>query len=332
MNIREGLTFNDVLLVPKHSAVQSRSTISIATDLGKGVQLGIPIISANMKSVTEAEMCKVMARRGGLALIHRFMTPEAQCEMFKPFKDHWRNVGCSVGVKEEDYARADVLVQSGCKIICVDVAHGDHELCMNMCVYISEKYPDVLLIAGNVATGEAALRLWKAGADAIKVGVGPGSLCTTRIETGNGVPQLTALWDVHEARKRSDADFAIIADGGIRNAGCIVKALCFAEAVMLGSLLAGTDETPGQVITIGDKQYKQYAGSSTHRASHVEGVSAIVPLKGPVDDILRMLVEGVKSGCSYQGARSLRDLQTDPEFVRLSHSGLSESKPHLIER
>ena len=328
MGIREGITFNDVLLVPKHSAVTSRQSISTATDLGKGVKLKIPVITANMKSITETKMAEAMVKLGGLALIHRFMTVEEQCAMFAPFKNNWQHVGCSVGVKEEEYARVDQLVHSGCRVLCVDVAHGDHELAMNMCVYISEKYPKVLLIAGNVATGDGALRLAKAGADVIKVGVGPGSLCTTRVETGNGVPQLTALMDVHNVRD----GFTIIADGGIKNAGCIVKALCFAEAVMIGSLFAGTDETPGSVITVNDKQYKRYAGSSTYKASHVEGVSAIVPVKGPVEEIIRVLMEGVKSGCSYQGVARLGDLQKDPEFVRLTQSSLSESMPHLLSK
>ena len=330
INIRDGLTFDDVLLVPRHSNLKTRTEVSTTVILGKGITLQIPIISANMKSITEEKMAVAVAEMGGLGLLHRFLSVDDQVNIFKRCKAHAGNIGASVGVKPEEIKRLEALVAAGCRIICVDVAHGDSESCVGMVQYITSTYPHVLLIAGNVATADGALRLWNAGADVIKVGVGPGSLCTTRIETGNGVPQLTALTDVYAARKEARANFAIVADGGIKNAGDIVKALCFSEVVMIGNLIAGTDESPGEIINVQDKQYKQYDGSSTHKVNHIEGVTALVPYKGPIARIITKLMEGVRSGCSYQGTKSVSDLQKNPEFIMISHAGLIESHPHNV--
>jgi IMP dehydrogenase len=182
------------------------------------------------------------------------------------------------------------------------------------------------------------MRLWRAGATAVKVGIGPGSLCSTRIETGNGVPQLTALIDVAAARdayrhnRESSFDsMHIIADGGIKSAGDCVKALCFADMVMAGNLFAGTDESPGEeIIHQSGAVYKSYEGSSTHKTNHVEGVKAMVKTKGPVRDVIRKLSEGIRSGCSYQGSISLYELRKEPEFIRVTNAGLHESHPHSV--
>jgi IMP dehydrogenase/GMP reductase len=225
---------------------------------------------------------------------------------------------------------------------------------------ISNKYPQILLIAGNVATGSAAKRLWQVGADIVKVGVGPGSLCTTRIETGNGVPQLTALMDVYTAKKDLEKELynktakktnniewlttdqlaqsniikirklMIMADGGIKSAGDIVKALCFADLVMIGNMFAGTEESPGTTIIRDGIAYKEYVGSSTHKTNHIEGVEAIVPYKGKFTDILTKILEGIKSGCSYQGVSSLLELREDPQFIRITNAGLKESNHHDV--
>lgn len=328
MTIRQGLTFDDVLLVPKHSTLKSRSDVDTTVDFGKGVKLQIPIISANMKSVSEDRMANAMYELGGLTLLHRFTTVEENVAMFK----RCAFAGASIGVKDDDLPRLEALIKAGCKIICVDIAHGDSDACVRMVDQIHKRHPEVLLIAGNVATADGAMRLHKAGADVIKVGIGPGSLCTTRIETGNGVPQLTALMDVYEARKAAHANFTIIADGGIKSAGDIVKALCFSDAVMVGNLLAGTEESPGEIVTINGQEFKQYNGSSTHKSNHIEGVTALVPYKGSVEHIITKLMEGVRSGCSYQGAHSIKDLQKNPEFVTISHAGLIESHPHNVVR
>lgn len=340
MKIKTGYTFDDLLLIPKYSEVASRADVDLSVDLGKGVKLKMPIVSANMSNVTGHQMAGVMAGYvGGLPILHRFF-PTAN-DIVKEFElacglanvcsgvQH-PVVAASIGVQEQDLDLVERLVAGGCKVICIDVAHGDHALCRQMTSYIAKKFPKVLLIAGNVATGAAAAMLADDGADVIKVGIGGGSLCTTRIETGNGVPQLTALADVYARSQKRNHPFKIIADGGIRQAGDIVKALCFSHAVMLGNLLAGTDEAPGTIVNINGFPHKEYVGSSTHKHNHVEGVRAHVPCKGSVRSVIDHLMAGLKSGCSYQGACNLEELRENPEFVTISSAGLRESYPHDV--
>lgn len=341
MNIRTGLTFDDVMLVPKYSEVPSRDPefVDLSTTLGH-LKFKIPVVSANMKNVTGPEMATKIAEAGGLALLHRFVEQPYNDNIWNMFQRATNrrtllknNIGVSVGVKKEDYKLVDSLL-GWIDIFCVDVAHGDHKLCAEMTSYIAENAcrDSTLIIAGNVATKAGALRLYNAGANVIKVGVGGGSLCTTRIETGNGVPQLTALEDVYLASLNEDGSrkFHIIADGGIRRGGDITKALCFSDAVMLGNLLAGTDEAPGNIVQINGRSYKEYAGSSTHKTSHIEGVSALVPCKGPVETVLINVLQGARSGLSYQGSVNLTELKDNPEFILVSNAGLIESHPHDI--
>jgi len=366
INITNGLTFDDVLLAPKFSKIQTRKAIDLSVDLSKNISFKHPIIPANMKTVTELDMAKITHSMGGMAILHRFMSWEEQVKMLievKNLPDGVFYIGFSVGVKEEDYKKVDYFAENKVRILCIDIAHGDSEQCVAMTTYIAEKYPHIFLIAGNIATGTGAERLWKAGADCVKVGIGPGSLCTTRIETGNGVPQLTALSDVYDMRQQlttptqsfqqpawddPDVSFGhmvqnapeitkpifIIADGGIKAAGDIVKALCFADMIMAGNLFAGTKETPGTVLNVSGerstKHYKRYEGSSTHKTNHIEGVSAVVPYKGPVKDVMIKLCEGVSSGLSYQGCNNLKSLRSDPQFIRITNAGLKESHPHDV--
>jgi len=341
-NLMEGLTYDDVLLVPQYSEVESRSTVDLSVKLEKkgfGVTLANPIVPANMKTVTGYEMAKEIYKMGGLAIAHRFMPVEEQLQVLTQLEKEfgrmvWVHVGLSVGVKETDKEIVDYFVQNGVEIICIDVAHGDSKMCVDMTKYISTKYPEVFLISGNVATSMGTKRLLEAGADMVKVGIGPGSLCTTRIETGNGVPQLTALMLAHSAVEEFEYETGkrrlIMADGGIKNAGDCVKALCFADMVMVGNLFAGSEETPGGVTLINGKFYKDYVGSSTHKGTHIEGVSAHVPLKGHAKDIMQKLNEGIKSGCSYQGANNLTELKNKYMFMRITNASLRESHPHDV--
>ena len=330
INIRDGFTFDDLQLIPKYSEIESRRIeaghIDTSVDLGKGIKLDIPIISANMKNVTESEMANLLGGLlGGLPILHRFCSIEDNVIMFKAIKA--KNVGCSVGISDSEKERAEKLIEAGCKILCIDVAHGDHKRVLEVIEYYANRYKDILIIAGNVATFEGANRLYCAGADVIKVGIGPGSLCTTRIETGNGVPQMTALSDIFV---RSGNKFKIISDGGIRYSGDIVKALCFSDAVMIGSMLAGTDEAPGDIIKINNILHKSYEGSSTHKVNHIEGVKAMVPCKGSAELVIKCIMEGVRSGLSYQGAKNLEELKESPKFVRVTNAGLVESHPHDV--
>ena len=342
--IREGLTFDDVLLVPQHSTVESRSKVDISVKW-KGFEFDHPIIPANMKTVTGMDMAVEIIQSGGLAILHRFMTPQEQIDIAEDIMDMGgaNRFAASIGVKPNDKEMVARFSEAGTQMVCIDIAHGDSHQCAEMVAWIKAKYPKMTVIAGNVATGQGADRLWRAGADVVKVGVGPGSLCTTRIETGNGVPQLTALIDVAEAQRQLNElertrtyphekrrTYPFIADGGIKNAGDIVKALCFADMVMVGNLFAGTDEAPGEIVDMGGRSYKRYVGSSTHKTNHVEGVAAMVPYKGPVEHVLTKLIEGLRSGCSYQGAHNLTELKDNPVFMRITGAGLQESHPHDV--
>lgn len=604
MNLINGLTYDDVLLVPQYSEIDSRSKIDISVKLTKNIHLKNPLIPANMKTVTGYEMAKAVYDIGGMAILHRFMTIQEQLDILEKVKslpDAVNFIGFSVGVKTEDYENVDKFVKNGAKILCIDIAHGDSKMCVDMTKYISDKYPDVFLISGNIATYAGSLRLWEAGADAVKVGIGPGcfaagtrvlmsngfykniedikpgdsvinkdgkpvkvidafstgvrnvsklrnpyysdtyvtpdhrfwveqngnqqwveindvktdflfpnnikfenpktfsikftnktlkptyelgllfgsflsngkidnntvtwiekqeitsdlvnkvfgitpttinntfsinnqiiadmfsglnnglpnelfvnnleylgglfcglsnsektielsnilnymlfgtlpnskpglnylninnsnyestdlemqvyditvdcdthsfiannmivhnSLCTTRIETGNGVPQLTAIMNASEARKEfnktNPKDVFIIADGGIKNAGDCVKALCYADLVMAGNVFAGTVESPGNTITIDGKPYKEYVGSSTHKGTHIEGVAALVPSKGYVSTVFEKLFDGIKSGISYQGCLNFKELRENHIMIKMTASGLRESHPHDV--
>jgi IMP dehydrogenase len=346
--IREGLTFDDVLLVPQHSAVDSRAKVDLSINWA-ALRFDHPIIPANMQTITGARMAGAVIESGGLAILHRFMPWEEQIKTAKELVTKYgnKNLAVSIGVKNSDQDMISRFAEVGVRMVCIDIAHGDSHQCSEMVDWIknrTEINPGMFVIAGNVATGEGARRLWEAGTNVVKVGVGPGSLCTTRIETGNGVPQLTALMDVAKVQREmldryrargidsflDKRTLPFIADGGIKNAGDIVKALCFADMVMVGNIFAGCVETPGDVKSIDGRTFKEYVGSSTHKTNHVEGVAAIVPTKGRFEDILTRLLEGLQSGCSYQGAHSLAELKDNPEFIRITNAGLKESHPHDV--
>lgn len=335
-SITDGLTFDDVLLQPKYSDVVSRSEINLTVNLGPK-RIMHPIIPANMKSIIGLEMAREILDNSGLAILHRFMPIEKQLNIVEDIIDNFglkASFAVSVGIKDDDRENLYKFRNVGVDMVCVDIAHGDSKNSIDMVKWIKKEFPYMFIIAGNVATGDGAERLWKAGADVVKVGIGPGSLCTTRIETGNGIPQLTALIDVFQKRidtsrsiKRS---MYIIADGGLKNSGDCVKALCFADMVMCGNMFASCEESSGKTMDIDGICYKEYAGSSTHKANHIEGVSALVPCKGKYKDILGKILEGVRSGLSYQGAHNLMELKKDPQFVRITNSGLVESHPHDV--
>lgn len=352
MEFKTGLSYDDVLLVPQYSDINSRSSVDLTVKLPKGIIIRNPIIPANMKTVTGLEMAEAIYRMGGMAILHRFMSFEEQLaavdklhslDNYNKSGEHeypFNYVGVSIGVQEQDKKNLEQFVEvKGINIICIDIAHGDSKMCVDMCKWIAEKYPRCLLIAGNVATGSGAQRLWEAGADVVKVGIGPGSLCTTRIETAAGAPQLSAIMEVAEKKQMlltsgiggfENREIAFIADGGIKNAGDIVKALCFADMVMAGNVFAGCEETPGTTLTIDGKQYKEYVGSSTHKGTHVEGVAALVSVKSSVKAVMTRLLEGIRSGCSYQGSSNLNELKDSPTFIKMTASGLRESHPHDV--
>lgn len=332
----QALSFDDVMLSPKFSTVRSRGDVSLEVELSKGLSLKFPVFPANMKSVAGDVMAYKFYKLGGLFVYHRFMDDSEIVMKSKRFNeqnnDILNHIGFSVGIKDSDYNLVDSLVENGVKIICIDVAHGHSTGCQLMTQYIASRYPSVFLIAGNVATYEGALMLWQAGADAVKVNIGAGSTCSTRVETGNGVPMVTALLETKRAKDKFQADTDkkcfIISDGACRHVGDLCKALCLSDLVMTGNMFAGTDETPEELVEIDGVKFKKYSGSSTHKTNRVEGVSAYIPYKGSIDNIVKRMVEGIQSCCSYQGVHSVVDLQINPKFVKLTHAGLMESHPH----
>jgi IMP dehydrogenase len=345
MSIRfeETFSFDDVLLKPQWSRVKSRSEVDVSVELPKKFKFSHPLIPANMKTVTGEEMCDAMVSSGGLAILHRFIPFEEQLEVFSSLcKKHGvidgtsylaaNHVGLSIGVKEQDYKNIRQMFCAGVKIVCVDIAHLDSKLGLEMVEYIHKHFPSMLLIAGNVASGDAAKRAWEAGADVVKVGIGSGAICSTRLEAASGVPQLSAIIEVAEAKLafKSKRKVAFISDGGCKITADVAKALCFADMVMAGNLFAGTNEAPGKTILEHGVFYKEYSGSSTLKEDRVEGVKAMVPSKGPVSLVLKKLIEGIQSACSYQNSFNLTELKECPVFVKISSSSIKESGIHDV--
>ena len=472
-NIREGLTYDDVLLVPKFSDIVSRKQVDTTTQLTKNIKIKTPIISANMDSVTESSMAIAMARHGGLGIIHRFMSIEDQVEeilkvkrseaiiiekpytltpehtikdakklMFNKkitgilivdnvgrfagiltnrdlmFEDNMLKqisevmtpkekaitssvgisidaakkifketkveklplidkneilkglittkdiikrdmhplaskdekgrllVGGAIGVRGDYLERAEALLDAGCDIICIDIAHGHSQYVIETIKALRDKFGDVEIIAGNVATAEGTLDLINAGADAIKLGIGPGSVCLTRVVAGAGVPQLSAILDC--VKVANELNIPIIADGGIKNSGDITKALAAgASTVMLGNMLSGTEESPGQTVIKGGRKFKIYRGmagfganiSKRERENNKEdisdvvpeGVEGTIPYRGNVSELIYQLVGGLKSGMSYCGAHNIGELWKNAEFIKITAASLKENHPHDID-
>ena len=476
MEIREGLTFDDVLLDPKFSDISSRSQTNLSTKLSRNISLNIPLISANMATVTEAPMAVVMAREGGIGIIHRFLTIEEEVNQVLKVKrsgsvmienpytiqpeqtiqnafnlmnekgvsgllvtntdstlagilterdvlfessnssklvmelmtkdvitahvgidmeqsklvlknnrieklplidenNHVKGlitsqdiadlekypdaskdkkgrplVGAAVGVKGDFMERTEALIEAGTDVLVVDIAHGHSENAINTVKNIKKAFPDCELIAGNVATSKGTEDLIKAGVDAVKVGVGSGSICITRVITGSGVPQLTAVLDCAKIGKKHD--IPIISDGGTRTSGDATKALAAgASSIMVGSILGGTDESPGSTITKNGKRFKIYRGMASLGASIgrksketgtldltedlndyvAEGVEAMVPYKGSVTDLIVQITGGIRSGLSYCGAHNIKQMHENAEFIKMSGAGFAESQPHDVD-
>lgn len=337
--------FDDVLLVPQHSDINSRDEIDLTTRLGSH-SFRLPIISSPMDTVTESTMALSMFEHGALGVIHRYNSSKQQCEMIREVaatledtsSSSISNISAAVGTSEGFSNRIRFLHDCGVRIFCIDVAHGHHTLVERAIKDIRDTFGNsVTIMAGNVATPQAFEELSSWGADAIRVGIGGGSICSTRIQTGHGVPTLQSVLDCRDV---GDAD--LIADGGIKTAGDVVKCLAAgADMVMLGSMLAGTKETPGDIFQSNDnKQYKVYRGMASPEAQiawrgqarSLEGISTTVPYKGSVHDVLRKLEKNIKSGLSYTGARNLQEFRHKALFIKQTASGLSESRTHILNK
>ena len=347
----KGLSFDDVLLKPKKTEVTSLSSVSTKTKIG-GLDLSLPVISAPMDTVTEQDMAVEIAKQGGLGVIHRFMTVEEQREMVEKVKEHGEVfdysatdpddnllVGGAIGL--DDFERAEKLVDARADALVLDIAHGHHEQLLDELEHYSQKYPDICLIVGNVATKQGAKDLEKAGADVVKVGIGPGSACTTREMTGAGVPQITAILDCANA-----VDIDVIADGGIRKPGDLAKALMAgADAGMIGGLLGGTKEAPGKLVEKENGKYKVFRGMSSEEAAKSrnertsrgesysdkvpEGINTEIKYKGAAEKVLNKLQGGLKSSISYCGRDNLSSARENSEFIQITGSTQQLNSSHI---
>ncbi len=360
--IKEAYTFDDVLLVPGYSEVLPHQ-VDLKTKLTKNISLNIPLISAAMDTVTESAMATAMALEGGLGIIHKNLDIESQAGAVKKVKNHKVDLeqypnavfgkdgklltGAAIGVSADLKDRVTALYKAGVDVITLDSAHGHSKGIIDALKKVKKMFPVLDVIAGNIVTAQAAQDLVDAGADAVKIGVGPGAICTTRVVAGVGVPQLTAVNDVFEQLKNSDA--GIIADGGVKFSGDIAKAIAVgAHSVMLGRLLAGTDEAPGDIVWRDGKKFKSYVGMGSMAAMQrgskdryfqqdksdkklvPEGIEAIVDYKGSVHKIIYQLLGGLRAGMGYCGTKNIEALRHDARLVKISSAGLTESHPHDV--
>lgn len=344
---KQGLTFDDVLLIPQKTKIVSRSTIDLSTQLTPKIKLKMPIISANMDTVTEWRMAVAMAKEGGIGIIHRFLPIEQEVEQVKAVKKEGCLVGAAIGIKKDCFERTSELIKAGADVIVLDIAHGHSIHLFKVLKELTVKFPKMEFIAGNVATAAGTLDLISSGAAAVKVGIGPGAQCTTRIVTGSGVPQLTAVEDCVEVAK--DHGVPIIADGGIRTSGDITKALAAgASTVMIGSLFAGCEESPALTLFRDNRKFKLTRGMASLMANNdrkyrdtkvlqdlksyaAEGVESVVPYRGHINDLLTQMLGGVRSGLSYSGASNIVELWDKAEFIQITQSALIESHPHDVQ-
>ncbi len=341
MKFKEAVTYDDMLLVPQYSDIESRSEVDISNRMGHR-ELKIPILASPMDTVSGDAMAIAMYRAGGMAVLHRYNTIEEQAEMAKQATQvtTWSGqVAAAVGVTGDYLERSEALIGAGVDVLCVDVAHGHHILVKKALETLRNEYgDDIYIIAGNVCTLEGINDVADWGANAVRCNIGGGSICSTRLVTGHGLPGLQTIFDC----ARTDRDVKIIADGGIKTSGEIVKALAAgADFVMCGSLLAGTTESPGNIVTLPDNnRVKEYRGMASkdaqldwrNKSSTPEGVASYIPFKGSVLDILSDLGGGIKSGLSYSGARSLKELRRKAEWARQTVAGSHESNTHIFSQ
>ena len=346
--IKEALTFDDVLLLPKYSNVLPAKT-KIYLQLTKKITLKVPFLTSAMDTVTESKMATAIAREGGLGIIHRNLNIKKQSIEVRKVKDNNLYVGAAIGTNQEDLDRAKSLIANGVDLIVIDTAHGHSEKVLKTLSKVKKFSKNTPVCVGNIATGEAAKRLFNLGADIIKVGIGPGSICTTRMVAGVGVPQISAIMEVKKALNKKK--IKIISDGGIKFSGDIAKALAAgADAIMMGSIFAGTEESPGKKFIYKGKVYKKYRGMGSIGAMSAgsanryfqsnfkdkskfvpEGVEGRVEYKGKVSKIIYQLQGGLKASMGYIGARNLDEINKKAKFVKITKAGFYESMVHSVE-
>ena len=346
--IQEALTFDDVLMLPRYSNVLPVDT-NITLSLTNKVNLQVPFLSSAMDTVTESSMAIAMAKAGGIGVIHRNLNIKKQTDEIKKVKKKNLLVGAAIGTNKEDLERARSLSDSGVDLIVIDTAHGHSAKVLKVLSKLKKMNSNTAICVGNIATGEAAKELYNSGADIIKVGIGPGSICTTRMVAGIGVPQISAIMEVKKSLKKKK--IKIISDGGIKFSGDIAKALAAgADAIMMGSIFAGTDESPGKKFKVKGKIYKQYRGMGSIGAMSSgsanryfqknykdkskfvpEGVEGRVEYKGSVSKIIYQLQGGLRSSMGYIGAKNLNEIKQKAKFIKITKAGFYESMVHSVE-
>ena len=347
--IKEALTFDDVLLLPKYSNVLPSNT-NILLQLTEKISLKVPFLTSAMDTVTESKMAIAIAKEGGLGVIHRNLDIKKQSNEIKKVKDKKLYVGAAIGTNKEDLERARSLTSNGVDLIVIDTAHGHSEKVLKTLSQIKKIIKNIPVCVGNIATGEAAKNLYNAGADIIKVGIGPGSICTTRMVAGIGVPQISAIMDVKKALSKKK--IKIISDGGIKFSGDIAKALAAgADAIMMGSIFAGTEESPGKKFKKNGKIYKQYRGMGSIGAMSAgsanryfqknykdktkfvpEGVEGRVEYKGKVSKIIYQLQGGLRSSMGYIGAKNLKEINKKAKMVKTTKADFNENMVHSVKK
>ena len=348
VTIKESLTFDDVLLLPQYSDVLPSET-DVSLKLTNKINLGVPFLSSAMDTVTESSMAIAIAKAGGIGIVHRNLNIKQQTKEIIKVKKKQLFVGAAVGTNKEDIDRAKSLIANGCDLIVIDTAHGHSKKVLKTLSKLKKIDSSIPFCVGNIATGEAAKKLYNSGADIIKIGIGPGSICTTRMVAGIGVPQISAILDVKNALKNKK--IKIISDGGIKFSGDIAKALAAgADAIMMGSIFAGTDESPGKKFKFKGKFYKQYRGMGSIGAMSSgsanryfqknfkdkskfvpEGVEGRVEYKGSVSKIIYQLKGGLRSSMGYIGARNLGQITKNAKFIKITKAGFYESMVHSVE-
>ena len=346
--IKDSLTFDDVTLVPQYSSVLPVDTIT-SCKLSNNLDLNVPLLSSAMDTITESKMAIAVSKSGGIGVIHRNLSIEKQVSEVQKVKKSSCLVGAAIGVNDRDLERAEELSKVNTDLIVIDTAHGHTKKVLNTIKKIKKKLKYSTLCVGNIATGKAAKFLADNGVDIVKVGIGPGSICTTRLVAGIGVPQLSAVMDVKKALKRYKTK--IISDGGIKFSGDLAKAIAAgADAIMIGSLFSGTMESPGKIIRYKGKLYKNFRGMGSVGAMSAgsadryyqkknkditkyvpEGVEGMVKFKGSVKEIIYNLVGGLKSSMGYMGAKTIEDLQKKGQFLKISKAGFYESMVHNVD-
>ena len=337
--IGKGYSYDDVLIIPKYNKVLSRKDVNFETFVTKNHKIKIPILAANMDTVCESEMAIALGKLGGLGVIHRFMTIENQAKEIKRVKEQNLLAAAAIGIKDFQ-ERAKALVEEGVDIIVIDIAHGHSKYAGKTLDFLKENYPKIDVMAGNIVTKDAAEYFISKGADALKVGIGAGSVCTTRTMTGVGMPQVTAVMDVHEA---SQGKIPICADQAIRNPGDMAKALgAGANNVMLGYVFSASEESPGEIIEKDGKKFKIYRGMASfeamseknklknenHEIINIEGEKTLIPYKGPIKPIVEKFLGGLSSGMTYVGAKDMENFIGKSDFVYITSAGRKESSPH----